>query len=212
MKQDLAKLQTQLIDRGRWIEFHNLYTTYQVFCQSVLTGMRPISTPIVKREQLINSVGIFIRKEKSREDEFNIRHIPVCQTILDLTDEYEQHILTVKGRLIRKNIDPHIAPPLFYLEANGRPQPFQTLLYQKYLKRYINLPPNLNRRLLRNFLEESGVSHEITDVALGHANLGEQYWGESSTMSLREIRISLTPHMDKFKTTLGIEAIAGLQA
>ncbi|MEH8018951.1 hypothetical protein MN202_17040 [Rheinheimera muenzenbergensis] len=212
IKQDLARLLVQLTEQGIWIEFHNLYSTYQILCQSLLTGMRPITTPIVKRELLIDSVGVFIRKEKSREDEFNTRHIPVCQTVLDLTNEYEQHVLAIRGRLSRKNIAPHSPPALFFLEATGRPQPFQTLLYQKYLNRYINLPPNLNRRLLRNFLEESRVSHEVIDVALGHANLGEQYWGDSSTLSMCEIRLHLAPHMDKFRALLGIKAIAGIRA
>lgn len=77
IKQDLARLLVQLTEQGIWIEFHNLYSTYQILCQSLLTGMRPITTPIVKRELLIDSVGVVIRKEKSREDEFNTRHIPV---------------------------------------------------------------------------------------------------------------------------------------
>ncbi|KRS21582.1 hypothetical protein AAY72_07875 [Alishewanella sp. WH16-1] len=209
---DLLRLQSRLTQHGAWIDFHNLYTTYQVFCQSLLTGMRPITTPLVKREQMVFSAGVLIRKEKAREDEFNTRHIPVCQTVLQLINAYENHLIVIKSRLLRKSIKPASVPVLFYLEANGKPQQFQPLLYQRILNNYINLPPNLNRRLLRNYLEEQSLSHEIIDVALGHANLGEQHWGAHSTLSMREIRTQLAPHMAKLAELLGILVIDGLKA
>lgn len=212
IKIDLLRLQTCLTEHGAWIDFHNLYTTYQVFCQSLLTGMRPITTPLVTREQMVFSAGVFIRKEKAREDEFNTRHIPVCQTVLQLINAYENHLIVIKSRLLRKSIKPASVPVLFYLEANGKPQHFQPLLYQGILNNYINLPPNLNRRLLRNYLEEQCVSHEIIDVALGHANLGEQHWGAHSTLSMRDIRTQLAPHMAKLAELLGILVIEGLRA
>ncbi|SNY58626.1 hypothetical protein SAMN06297280_3449 [Arsukibacterium tuosuense] len=207
---DLSRLQTKLTEPGKWIDFHNLYVTYQVFCQSLLTGMRPITTPLVQREQLVVSAGVFIRKEKAREDEFNTRHIPLCKTVLELISAYERHLMIIKSRLLRTNIKPASLPTLFYIEVNGKPQRFQPLLYQRVLNHYINLPPNLNRRLLRNYLEEQCVSHEIIDVALGHANIGEQYWGTYSTLSMRDIRTQLVPHMAEFARLLGIKTIAGL--
>ncbi|HCU65744.1 MAG TPA: hypothetical protein DF774_08295 [Rheinheimera sp.] len=212
MKTNLAHLQTRLIEPGTWIEFHNLYVTYQVLCQTLLTGMRPIQIPLVKREQLILSVGVFVRKEKAREDEFNTRHIPICQTMLELLNDYDRHMLIVKSRLLRKNFQLSSLPELFYLEANGQPQQFQPLLYQRELNRYIELPPNLNRRLLRNYLEEQAVSHEVIDVALGHANIGEQYWGAHSTLSMREIREQLASPMALLAKRLGIKTMAGLPA
>lgn len=212
IKKDLSSLQTRLTVPGTWIDFHNLYTTYQVLCQSLLTAMRPITTPLVKREQLVFSAGVFIRKEKAREDEFNTRHIPVCQIVLQLISAYENHLIVIKSRLLRKSIKPASLPALFYVEANGKPQHFQPLLYQRMLNNYISLPPNLNRRLLRNYLEEQSVSHEIIDVALGHANIGEQYWGAHSTLSMRDIRTQLAPHMTKFAALLNIDAAEGLTA
>lgn len=212
MTTNLAHLQTRLIEPRAWIEFHNLYVTYQVLCQTLLTGMRPIQVPLVKREQLILSAGVFVRKEKAREDEFNTRHIPICQHLLDLLDDYDRHVLIVKSRLLRKSFLLSSLPTLFYLEANGRPQPFQPLLYQRELSRYIELPPNLNRRLLRNYLEEQAVPHEVIDVALGHANIGEQYWGAHSTLSMREVREQLAPPMSQFAKRLGVNTMAGLPA
>lgn len=212
MTTNLAHLQTRLIEPGIWIEFHNLYVTYQVLCQTLLTGMRPIQVPLVKREQLVLSAGVFVRKEKAREDEFNTRHIPICQPLLDLLDDYDRHVLIVKGRLLRKSFQLSSLPALFYLEANGRPQLFQPLLYQRELSSYIDLPPNLNRRLLRNYLEEQAIPHEVIDVTLGHANIGEQYWGAHSTLSMREIREQLATPMAQFAKSLGIKTIVGLPA
>uniref|UniRef100_A0A486XTZ1 Uncharacterized protein n=1 Tax=Rheinheimera sp. BAL341 TaxID=1708203 RepID=A0A486XTZ1_9GAMM len=212
MASELSMLQTRLIEPGKWIEFHNLYITYQVFCQSLLTGMRPITIPLVNPEQVISSVGVFIRKEKAREDEFNTRHIPICQTVLALMSAYQRHMLIVKSRLFRKSIPLSSLPEIFYLDINCLPRPFQPLLYQQVLKRYIDLPPNLNRRLLRNFLEEQSVPHEIIDVVMGHANIGEQYWGAHSTLSMRAIRGQIAPHMTKFAELLGIKTIQGLPA
>ncbi|MDP5133169.1 MAG: hypothetical protein NWQ54_19990, partial [Paraglaciecola sp.] len=96
----LSELNTELTKPKTWITFHNLFVTYQVFSQTLLTGMRPIACPLVNRELVISSLGIFIRKEKSKEDEFNTRHIPLCQTVLDMVSAYEQHLLVIKGRLI----------------------------------------------------------------------------------------------------------------
>ncbi len=213
MQKDMVTLQNQLTERNGWILFHNLYLTYQVLCQSLLTGMRPMLTPLVQREHLVISEGILIRKEKTQEDEFNIRHIPICALVIELTDAYERHLLVVKSRLIRKSVTLDAISIMFYLDPDsGSLKKFKPSSYQEHLKQYIDLPANLNRRLLRNFLEEKSINYQIIDAMMGHANIGEQYWESYSTLSMREIRAQLASPLNAFAVKLGIRSLGGLAA
>jgi len=212
IRSELEKLQKSLVERGNWIRFHNLYVCYQILAQSLLTGMRPINSPLVQPEHLLYSDGIYVRLEKAQENQFNTRHIPVCDLTLALNDAYKQHFLAVKGRLLRKNIDPDTLPTLFFLTGTCSIETSIIKAYKKILFAFIKHPPNFNRKLLRNFLEQQRVSHEVIDVALGHANFGEQYWGQYSTLSMREIREYLKPHMEIYKSQLDIKLVVGLKA
>ncbi|MDP5130172.1 MAG: hypothetical protein NWQ54_04780 [Paraglaciecola sp.] len=212
MREKLKDFENKLTERGVWLDFHNLYVCYQILAQSLLTGMRPIKSPLLHRENLLFSNGIYVRKEKNHEDQFSIRHIPVCDTTLALNDAFDSHMLAVKGRLIRKNLQPAVFDKLFFLTEEGNPAASTIKMYKKTLGTFFKSPPNFNRKLLRNFLEEHELSHEIIDVALGHANLGEQYWADHSSLSMREVRQYLYPYMEKFRKDLGITVIQGLKA
>lgn len=212
-------------DEG-WISFHNTYTAYVLFCTSLLTGLRPINTPMVIPEKVILSAKVFVHREKSKSDEFNSRFIPLSDTVLELMRHYENHLLSVKGRLLRTGIMPSEVPKLFFLRHTPERREKTTLMnfsvseYKAIISKYLFVPINSNRRLLRGFFEDpsilgsklSPVPFEIIDAILGHANIGEQYWSSSSTLSMRAIREYIEPYLKEIEKILKIISLPGMQA
>lgn len=212
-------------DEG-WISFHNTYTAYVLFCTSLLTGLRPINTPMVVPEKVILSAKVFVHREKSKSDEFNTRFIPLSDTALELMRHYDNHLLSVKGRLLRAGIMPSEVPKLFFLRHTPERRGKTTLVnfsvseYKNIIFKYLFVPINSNRRLLRGFFEDpsilgsklSPVPFEIIDAILGHANIGEQYWSSSSTLSMRAIREYIEPYLKEIEKILKIISLPGMQA
>lgn len=212
-------------DKG-WVTFHNLYTSYVILCTGLLTGLRPINTPIVVPEKVIFSAKVFVHREKSKADDFNIRYIPLCDTVMSLMQHYDIHQLCVKGRLVRLGLMPAKIPKLFFLRHSPEKDKKITLVkfsvseYEKEISKDLVMPMNSNRRLLRGFFEDPStlesalptVPFEIIDAILGHANIGEQFWSPSSTLSMRAIQEFIAPYLDDVKEKLSIEPFQGMQA
>lgn len=228
LKNEAIRLSKKTHTDEGWIAFHNVYMVYVIYITSLLTGLRPINTPIVTSDKIIDSVKIFIHCEKSKKDEFNTRYIPLLDSVLEQVQHYETHILSVKGRLLRFGIEPEQVPTPFFIEHTPWDKEKITLIkfsiakYKNSVNRYVSLPINVNRKLLRNFLEDprsissnkalQPLSFEIIDAMMGHANIGEQYWSSTSTLSESAIYENLIPYLKELEAILSIKALQGLQA
>ncbi|WP_445428124.1 hypothetical protein [Alishewanella sp. HL-SH05] len=224
LKTNTIKYSELWADYRQWYDFHNLFTLYVLFCTGLQTGLRPLKTPIVVPENIILPAKVFIRREKSQSDEFNTRYIPLVNEVIEQMQHYEEHLLAVKGRLIRLGTPVKQIPRLFFLEIEPTQSdklkivPFSVSSYDKQLSHYIDAPVNSNRRLLRVFLEDPSsikstftpVPHEIIDAVLGHANIGEQFWSSSSTLSMRAIYQTIEPYITELSNILGIKVIQGM--
>lgn len=210
-----------------WVEFHNLYTIYVMYWTGMLTGLRPIKNPILLRQNLIKSAKVYIRREKSQSDEFNTRYIPLTDDVITQIEYYENHMLSVKGRLIRLGFDPKTLPPVFFLEYQKSHKEekvklldFSVSYYRNVINKYCITPINSNRRFLRGFLEEPArlnvkmppVPFEMIDTVIGHANIGEQFWSSGSTLGMRAIRKVVEPYLNELFKILKIKVLRGLDS
>lgn len=228
LKNEAIRLSKNTLTDEGWVAFHNIYVVYVLYTSGLLTGLRPINSPIVTPDKVIASANVFIHREKSKQDEFNTRFIPLLDSVLDQIQHYKIHLLSVKGRLLRLGMQPEQVPKLFFLNCTASEKEKITLLkfsiaeYKRYVDRYISAQINSNRKLLRGFLEDPSslnvntllppLSFEIIDTMMGHANLGEQYWSSTSTLSMSAIYENIKPYLKELESTLSIEALPGLQA
>jgi hypothetical protein len=210
-----------------WVEFHNLYTIYVMYWTGMLTGLRPIKNPILLRQNLIKSAKVYVRQEKSQSDEFNTRYIPLTDDVITQIEYYENHMLSVKGRLIRLGFDPKTLPPVFFLEYQQSHKKekvklldFSVSYYRNVINKYCVTPINSNRRFLRGFLEDPSslnvkmpsVPFEMIDTVIGHANIGEQFWSSSSTLGMRAIHTVVEPYLNELFKILKIKVLRGLDS
>lgn len=204
------------------IRFHNIYTTYCIACQGLLTGLRPTHSGFINLSNINLESKIAILRDKDSEDEFHTRTLPITPTAIKIAEAYRRHINAMLGHLHRFDLlDEWIAqgnPEPFYFTPKSLKQgkrrysisSYRPFLYQQHVENIFNLPPNSNRRYLRSRLETLNVKSFFIDCFLGHANLGESLWHKDSTLSLREVRDVLEQHLEKLVEELGIKILKGI--
>ncbi|TRW48907.1 hypothetical protein FM042_07955 [Aliidiomarina halalkaliphila] len=218
----IAALQNELNTLRRattkyaFIEFHNLYTVYSIFAQSLLTGIRSVIDPFVGRENILAESDILVFRDKDTEDQFHTRMQPTHPLTLVLADNYRMHSSSVRDKLFFLN------PKSFDSDKYGQSKTFfidpvthkilssRPSIIGQFLKPFNTLPLNSNRKYLRSFLERERVSAESVDIMLGHYSLGESVGDRMSTFSLADVRREVMPAIDKLIQSLSIEPIAGL--
>ncbi len=55
------------------IDFHNVFTLYSIYAQSLLTGIRAVIDLFIGRHQVIDSSGLAIFRDKDSDDQFHSR-------------------------------------------------------------------------------------------------------------------------------------------
>lgn len=204
--------------RLAFIEFHNWYTCYCIYAQSLLTGIRAVVDPFISSQQIINSTGLAIFRDKDSDDRFHTRILPLHPLAIEITLEYERHRQVILEKMLLLN-------PLFcqseILKKNStfliQPETFNVIEtrpkhIKKILELFNDLPINSNRKYLRSFLEREGAIPEVIDATLGHASLGEPIGDSMSTFSFVDLRNQLFPLLDKLIEETGLKLNKGLTA
>ena len=199
-----------------FIEFHNLFTVYCIFAQSLLTGVRGVIDPFIGRKMLIDASGLAVFRDKDTEDQFHSRILPLHPLAISICDEYERHCQIVfekmlllnplfcRSDILKKDTTFLIQPENFSV-VETRPSRIKSILDAFY-----NLPINSNRKFLRSFLEREGLISEAIDAALGHASIGEPIGDSMSTFSFIDLKNQLFPALDKLTDEVGLRLLKGL--
>ncbi|WP_404397976.1 hypothetical protein [Idiomarina loihiensis] len=199
-----------------FVEIHNLFTTYSIFAQSLLTGIRPIIDPFVSVNDILFSSDIAIVRDKDNEYNSHTRSIVMHPAAIKIADNYSAHRCIVLEKLLLLN------PQCFdndFMQLNRtffiHPRTFEVQeakpkIVKNYLQPFFVLPLNSNRKFLRSFLETKQVSPEAIDAALGHHSLGEAIGDSMSTYSLTEVREELALQIGKISKLFGIKTPEGL--
>ena len=207
----LNTLELQRIEKGYgwWREFHNLYTVYCLYSQGLLTGYRGVSQPFIFSKNLIHNNKIAVFSDKGTEDHFQERIMPSHQLVSALSREYEKHCRKVKRRLpLSSQVNKY---DFFFIEPDLSVVEVRPKLIAEKLSPYTSLPPNSNRKLLRNYLTEKGCTPLAIDTLLGHGARGERFWESYSSRSLKSIYKEVHGYIDLLSKELGIRVVRGLQ-
>lgn len=200
-----------------FIDFHNWYTVYSIFAQSLLTGARSVTDPLISTKQLIDSTGLAVFRDKDTEDQFHTRILPMHPLAVDIAREYERHRLLVLEKALM--INPRFCrteflktDTTFFIEpSNAKPIQAKPSNIQRFLNAFSLLPINSNRKLLRTYLEAQSVTPETIDATLGHASIGEPIGDTMSTFSFIDLRNELFPALDKLIKDVGLSLLKGLE-
>lgn len=199
-----------------FIEFHNLFTVYCIFAQSLLTGVRAVIDPFIGSKMLIDASGLAVFRDKDTEDQFHSRILPLHPLAIRICDEYERHRQIVfekmlllnpvfcRSEILKRDTTFLIQPETFAV-VETRPSNIKSVL-----KAFNDLPINSNRKFLRSFLEREGLISEAIDAALGHASIGEPIGDSMSTFSFVDFKNQLFPALDKLIDEVGLRLLKGL--
>ncbi|CAM5277817.1 hypothetical protein [Alishewanella longhuensis] len=217
IRQDLSG-NVMINEKHAFIAFHNIFTLYSIYAQSLLTGIRAVIDPFIGSHQVIDSSGIAIFRDKDSDDKFHSRILPLHPLAFDIAIEYERHCqiifekmlfldpLFCRNKILEKNSTFLIQPKTFHV-LETRPSQIKNLL-----ERYSDLPINSNRKFLRSFLEREGAIPEVIDATLGHASMGEPIGDTMSTFSFVDLKNQLFPLLDKLIEETGLKLLKGLTA
>ncbi|RUO81088.1 hypothetical protein CWI84_02970 [Idiomarina tyrosinivorans] len=199
-----------------FIDFHNCYTVYCIFAQSLLTGIRAVVDPFIGSRQVIEQTGLAIFRDKDTKDQFHTRVLPFHSLALKLSQEYERHSKIILEKMLLIN-------PLFcrskIFESDTtffiEPETTQALTarpreIKRFLSPFSELPINSNRKFLRSYLEKQRLSPETVDATLGHASLGEPIGDSMSTFSFLDLREELFPALDSLIEEVELVLLKGI--
>ncbi len=205
---------------GMWIEFHNRYTTYVIYAQGILTGIRSVESPFVDQACINSDVQIAVFRDKDSADQFHTRTIPLHSLTREFAEFYHRHREAVLVRLASLNpsatlelrrITQKDAPFIFFLLPDGQWQTVRPGRLAPLLSQHTDLPLNSNRKFIRSQLLEKGISAHAIDTLLGHASRGEPFWGACSTRSFREIADEVLNGLDSLAEQIDLQVVKGLQ-
>lgn len=208
------------ISNNDLIDYHNNFALYTYQMLSHATGHRVVLDPFAQKTDFIEEVKSVIIYDK----ETDINHTGRASVLGNIAWEqflnYKKHLLKLSHKLYTENntLRSNILGCL-----NGKQSlPFLFLLKQenesiravnisenslKEIMPHWALPLNAHRHLLATKLRDGNASPEMIEYQLGHFQNGTQAIGLASSLSLPDIKVYLSPHIDKLLTKLKFEPL-----
>jgi len=196
------------------IQKHNYYTCYAYLALQFGTGMRPRNNPNLTWENFNSDLEIFTIRDKESVKFHEVRTVPLTNSLALL-------LCKMRGGFVRLQhfIALHHYPSIFtkeqsniffFVSGNGHFIDFDldnmSTLLQSVIPDY-NLPSNMPRHYLRNFLYHSGISNDVSDAIFGHQHNGKELLNVISSTSASDVRKFALPTINKMLRQLGIEEV-----
>lgn len=211
----MQSLEDRLQNSADVIHKHNLYMCYAFLAFQFNTAMRPRNYPELTWDDFNERLGTIVIRDKASAKFHELRSVPLTKRVITLLSNVRKGI----DRL-RRHIALHHYPSIysakqeeifFFVSGNGRFVPFDLENLSTILSSVIldyNLPANMPRHYLRNFLYHSGFSHDVVDAIFGHQHNGRELLNIISTAIPSDIGELIIPSIDEMLDDLGIKVIA----
>lgn len=197
------------------IKYHNSFTRYVALMVAYATGIRAVTNPIPRFNNIDSDTGLFVLRDKDSEDGYHTRLMwcaPMCVEQLQL---YWQHINKVvytmgSGRpdfYSGLTYDYNGQSEVFFIQTDKRPISVTPQVLHAFndLPCCINLPDNAHRHYLRSTLLERNCPPEVVNAYMGHWSVGEEPWGKYSSLSAYNYRRHLAKHIPFMLDDLGFK-------
>ena len=209
IRKDLMASQESSRDR------HNLFTLYNFLFQSYQIGIRAVLNPFLWLENIVeigSSLDVVMLSDKDNENYFNSRIVPITERLKNQMGIFEKYHRKKLKRLAKNNpafseYSSQAKPPPFFLDKKGNPEELRPKVIERYLRPYLPLPANSNRKFLRTELNKMSCDQEIIDAFMGHWSRGQEPWGEFSTVSSIELAKTIEPKLEGLAELIGLSLV-----
>lgn len=199
------------------IEFYNTYTFYSTLLLMLTCGMRPIEierlmeTGIDRERRFLSVAG----KNNRLYDESRL--VPVLPIAIEcLTESIKAKKDLYDWLIFQKGHSPEeiesqpAYSSLFFLAGgNGLPIPASSTNTREFLNGSGLFPLKLNspRHMVRTYLFEKRVPHELIDAFMGHQTKGKEFLSFYSLKHLTDIRQTILPLLQEMGNELNLKVI-----
>lgn len=183
------------------ITAHNLYTGYTLMLLYLATGHRPVGSPFERLGDMDLDTGLIWISDKSTAGERGARVLVLPQAAQQQLRHWCDHLRRLEAALSFRHLptmeariraaltrDPRAQAPLFFIiSEEGRVTELSTATQRELLKRFLRLPLNWSRHLLRSALT-SRVDGQLLDAWMGHAHYAELPFKAASGLGIGDLR------------------------
>jgi hypothetical protein len=193
----MASIKKEMKRLGKYSEplapkrFHNFYTLYVLEFFAASVGIRGVTTPYLRLDEVDKETGFAVLTEKT------IRPVwlpPKLVTQMQLYHDYLQAYAPTHP--LPKFGDRHPAP-CFLFDNRGNEIKVTPTVKTEYLQLYaeFNYAASIFRRFIRNELRESGCPGQVAEAWLSHASRGEEIYHKYSQFSMGAHRQALQHYL-----------------
>lgn len=220
-----------------WVAAHNLYTAYVVFFLLSTTGVRLVSALLPAIFDIDEETGYCFVSDKDDGKYCNARVIWLHERLMSQLKAYLAHTTRVRQHLalaapdqiesinrrdeidlLSRRIPPNreldlqtlsdVAPTLFMFDHSGtKILNILPSLLTEYIGSAWKLRVTSLRHHIRSHFLRSGLSGELIDALLGHAERGQEPWGPYSTLPPTHWRRHLSGVLDPMLDELALKVM-----
>jgi len=191
--------------------YHNAYTLYTWFVQCFCSGYRGVNIPYITKEMIDEHSGLAVIRDKDSRDFYHSRLVLLPECCLIQLRHYRLHIEQILS--LSSSIPAGKGSKFFFIDPKSG-----SLLYpsrsqiSKQLQQFnYHLPPNVQRHFLKGELQEDGCRPGIVELLLGHWNLGQEGWVETSALNPCDYRDEIQHYLPSLLRKINLLPIDGLK-
>ena len=213
---DNLRLQVQIPSkRFKSIEqlatYHNNYTLYTWMVQSYSSGYRGVNIPYITKEMIDEHSGFAVIRDKDSKDFYHSRLVWLPECCRIQLRHYRMHVEQILS--LSSSIPAGKGPNFFFMDPKDGSflYPSRTQISKQLLEFNFHLPSNVQRHFLKSELQEDGCSAEVVELLLGHWNLGQEGWVETSALNPCDYRDKIQQYLPPLLRKIDLVPIAGLK-
>jgi hypothetical protein len=185
------------------IDRHNLITLYTIEFFAACVGVRGVTTPYLRLDEVDAETGFTVLTEKT------VRAVWLPPAMVRQMETYERYLRSQDLVQPLPTFGDKQPAPCFLIDSNGaveiRPT-VKTDYLRKYLKNF-DYPANIFRRFIRNRLREKCCPASVVKAWLGHAARGEEIHHVYAQFSLGAYREALQDYLEPILEDVGFTCL-----
>lgn len=183
---------------------HNLFTVYTYLGLQFSLGLRPRNDPDIDDSNFSRSFSLIAINDKNSGKYYEERFLPVPKLIRSLLQKMKDGFPRLKT-YIALNIRPPILDEVpvrifFLLGETGHIHHFTIKGMGDVLATAginYDLPPNMPRHYMRNYLYDAGFCNSIADLCTGHQHAGREILNVVSSTIFAKATMEVLPEIER---------------
>jgi hypothetical protein len=187
-------------DNG-FIRAHNFYTLYLTWWLGYACGIRGITTPMIRLQNVDPETGICIWSEKDDGSGYKSRILWIPANLLRELNRYSIYLRRVGCAM---EIDKTWSElPGYFLDKSGRPELISPASIASLTEDFFAFPANTHRRVMRQALRRSSCPVQIIKAWMNHWVADQEPWSVFSGMGITGLRAGFELYIPPIVSFLG---------